>query len=111
MHKAGYSPDQFGTSFYPTNGDPGDRRAVFLDIASALRRRFGRETFFAEFSYPSGQMGPPFAWNNTQPGYPQTPDGQVRYLRDLVAQSAATGAVGGIRPWGPDCLASGAGSR
>jgi Glycosyl hydrolase family 53 len=108
MHQAGYHPDQFGTSFYPTNGDPGDRRAVFLDIAGALRRRFGRETFFAEFSYPSGQMGPPFAWNNTQPGYPQTPDGQFRYLRDLVAQAAATGAVGGIRPWGPDyCLASG----
>jgi arabinogalactan endo-1,4-beta-galactosidase len=108
MNQAGYYPAQFGTSLYPTNGDPGDRRAVFLGIASALRRRFGKRLFFAEFSYPSGPMQPPFAWNNAQPGYPQTPDGQFRYLRDLVAMSAASGAVGGIRPWGPDyCLASG----
>jgi len=108
MNRAGYCPDQFGTSLYPTNGDPGDRRAVFLNIAGALQQRFGKQLFFAEFGYPSGQMGPPFAWNTTQAGYPQTPDGQFRYLRDLVASSAATGAVGGIRPWGPDyCIASG----
>jgi hypothetical protein len=108
MHRAGYHPDQFGTSLYPTNGDPGDRRAVFLKIAGALRRRFGRKTFFAEFGYPSGVMGPPFAWNNAQPGYPQTPDGQFRYLRDLVVRSVETGAVAGVRPWGPDyCLPAG----
>jgi len=108
MHQAGYHPAQFGTSLYPTNGDPGDRRAVFLGIASALRQRFGKRLFFAEFAYPSGPMGPPFPWNNAQPGYPQTPDGQFRYLRDLVAMSAASGAVAGIRPWAPDyCLASG----
>jgi hypothetical protein len=53
-------------------------------------------------------MGSPFPWNNTQAGYPQIPDGQFRYLRDLVVQSVQTGAVAGIRPWGPDyCLASG----
>lgn len=108
MNRAGYYPSQFGTSLYPTNGDPGDRRAVFLNIADTLQQRFGRQLFFAEFGYPSGAMGPPFAWNTTQAGYPQTPDGQFRYLRDLVALSAAKGAVGGIRPWGPDyCLASG----
>lgn len=108
MNQAGYCPDQFGTSLYPTNGDPGDRKAVFLAIADALQQRFGRKSFFAEFGYPSGQMGPPFAWNTTQAGYPQTPDGQFRYLRDLVTQSVATGAVAGIRPWGPDyCTASG----
>jgi arabinogalactan endo-1,4-beta-galactosidase len=108
MQQAGYRPHQFGTSLYPTNGDPGDRRAIFLDIAGALRRRFGRKLFFAEFGYPSGRMGPPFAWNTTQAGYPQTPDGQFRYLRDLVVRAVDTGAVAGIRPWGPDyCLPSG----
>ena len=108
MNQAGYHPGQFGTSLYPTNGDPGDRAAVFLTIARTLQRRFGRQLFVAEFGYPSGQMGPPFAWNTTQAGYPQTPDGQFRYLRDLVAAAAATGAVSGIRPWGPDyCTASG----
>src|SRR6266581_3206801 len=108
MNRAGYHPGQFGTSLYPTNGDPGDRAAVFLTIARTLQRRFGRQLFVAEFGYPSGQMGPPFAWNTTQAGYPQTPDGQFRYLRDLVAASVASQAVGGIRPWGPDyCLAAG----
>jgi Glycosyl hydrolase family 53 len=102
MNQARYYPSQFGTSLYPTNGDPGDRAAVFLTIAQTLRQRFGRTLFFAEFGYPSGPMGPPFAWNNTQPGYPQTLDGQSRYLRDLVTSSAATGAVAGIRPWAPD---------
>ena len=102
MNQTGYYPAQFGTSLYPTNGDPGDRKAVFLGIASALQQRFRRKLFFAEFSYPSAPMGSPFAWNNTQPGYPQTPDGQYRYLRDLVTQSVATGAVAGIRPWAPD---------
>jgi arabinogalactan endo-1,4-beta-galactosidase len=102
MSQAGYHPAQFGTSLYPTNGDPGDRKAVFLGIAQTLRQRFGGKLFFAEFSYPSGPMGSPFPWNNTQPGYPQTPDGQYRYLRDLAAESAATGAVAGIRPWAPD---------
>ena len=38
MNRAGYYPDQFGTSLYPTNGDPGDRRAVFLNIAGTLRQ-------------------------------------------------------------------------
>jgi arabinogalactan endo-1,4-beta-galactosidase len=108
MNRAGYRPGQFGTSLYPTNGDPGDRAAVFLTIARELQQRSGRQLFVAEFGYPSGQMGPPFAWNTTQAGYPQTPDGQFRYLRDLVAAAVAHGAVGGIRPWGPDyCLASG----
>jgi hypothetical protein len=107
MHQAGYRPDQLGTSLYPTNGDAGDRRAVFLGIAGALQRRFGKRLFIAEFSYPSGLMGPPLAWNTTQAGYPQTPDGQFRYLRDLVIGAIETGAVSGIRPWGPDyCLAS-----
>jgi arabinogalactan endo-1,4-beta-galactosidase len=106
MNQAGYHPAQFGTSLYPTNGDPGDRKAVFLGIASALRQRFSRKLFFAEFGYPSGPMGPPFAWNNTQPGYPQTADGQYRYLHDLVASSAAGGAVAGIRPWAPDYCVS-----
>ncbi|MDR2984006.1 MAG: glycosyl hydrolase 53 family protein [Nocardiopsaceae bacterium] len=102
MNQAGYFPDQFGTSLYPTNGDPGDRKAVFLDIVTTLRQRFGRNLFFAEFSYPSGLMDAQFPWNNTQAGYPQTPEGQFRYLRDLVASSAATGVIAGIRPWAPD---------
>jgi hypothetical protein len=107
MHLAGYHPAQFGTSFYPTTGAAGDRRAVLLDVAEALHLRFGKRLFLAEFSYPSGLMGVPFAWNTAQAGYPLTPDGQSRYLRDLVAHAIQAGTISGIRPWGPDyCLAS-----
>ena len=108
MHQAGYRPHQFGTSFYPTSPGTGDKRAILLQTAAALRQRFGKRVFLAEYAYPSGQMGPPYPWNNTQPGYPQTPDGQFRYLRDLTAMAAQAGTIAGIRPWAPDyCLASG----
>lgn len=108
MSRAGYRPHQFGTSFYPTSPGTGDRRAVLLQTAAALRQRFGTRLFLAEYSYPSGQMNPPYPWNNTQPGYPQTPDGQFRYLRDLTAMAVQAGTIAGIRPWAPDyCLASG----
>lgn len=108
MDRAGFHAAQFGTSFYPTTGAPGDRRTILLDVAEALRRRFGKKSFVAEYSYPSGLMGPPFAWNSAQPGYPLTPDGQYRYLRDLVSLAVEAGTISGIRPWGPDyCLALG----
>lgn len=108
MSQAGYRPSQFGTSFYPTNGDPGDRRAILLDVAQALWQRFGRRLFLAECSYPSGQMGKPFPWNNAQADYPQTPDGQFRYLRDLTAMAAQAATIAGLRPWAPDyCTTSG----
>lgn len=108
MNQAGYCPGQFGTSFYPTNGDPGDRRAILLQVAAALQQSFGRQLFLAEFSYPSDLMNPPFPWNNAQAGYPQTPDGQFRYLRDLATMAVQAGTIAGIRPWAPDyCITSG----
>ncbi len=108
MNDAGYAPDQLGTSLYPTAGDSGDRRAILLDVASTLWSLFGKQTFVAEFGYPSGVMAAPYAWNNAQAGYPQTPDGQFGYLRDLVVMAVDAGTVGGIRPWAADyCIASG----
>lgn len=109
MHRAGYRPAQFGTSFYPTTGAIGDRRAILLEAAEALRRRFGKQTFIAEYAYPSGLMGPPFAWNNAQAGYALTADGQCRYLQDLVSFATRSGAISGIRPWGPDYCATAGG--
>jgi len=108
MDQAGYRPSQFGTSFYPTSPGTGDRRAILLQIATALRQRFGRQLFLAEYGYPSGVMTRPYQWNTAQTGYPQTPDGQARYLRDLVTMAAQAGTIAGIRPWAPDyCVKSG----
>jgi hypothetical protein len=36
------------------------------------------------------------------PGYPLTPDGQARFVRDLVAWGTHDGVLSGIRPWAPD---------
>lgn len=117
-------------SDYPSIRLPGPWNTLTLEQMEAALRQYGAlaarqllatgvrvnhwdlgnevEWGVAGVAIKSGQMGPPFAWNNTQAGYRQTPDGQDRYLRDLVAQAAATAAVAGIRPWAPDyCLASG----
>jgi hypothetical protein len=108
MHQAGYVPDQFGTSFYPTAPGTGDRRAVLLQTAAALQQTFGRQLFLAEYAYPSGKMTGRYPWNNTQAGYLKNPGGQFRYLRDLTAMAAQAGTIAGIRSWAPDyCLASG----
>ena len=43
-----------------------------------------------------------FPWNYAVPGYPQTPDGQARFIRELVAWGRSEGVLSGIRPWAPD---------
>lgn len=102
----GYLPDLFGTSYYPTDGrtDLGaaDRPAWLKGIATELHKRYGRQMFIAEYAYPSALMQPPYPFNDTVPGYPQTPAGQHAFTRDLVAWGVESGLLAGIRPWAPD---------
>lgn len=102
----GYLPDLFGTSYYPTDGrtDLGaaDRPAWLKGIATELHKRYGRQMFIAEYAYPSALMQPPYPFNDTVTGYPQTPAGQHAFTRDLVAWGVESGLLAGIRPWAPD---------
>jgi hypothetical protein len=112
VNGVGYMPDLFGTSYYPTDGrtDLGaaDRVAWLRGIAVELHRRYGKQIFISEYAYPSGLMQPPYIFNDTVPGYPQTPTGQHDFTRDLVDWGLTSGLLAGLRPWAPDyCTNSG----
>ncbi|HEY1496292.1 MAG TPA: glycosyl hydrolase 53 family protein [Candidatus Solibacter sp.] len=103
MREGGFSTDELGVSYYPTSSPfPRDRLQSFKDMATAARRELGRPIFIAEFGYPAGTMEGTFPWNSPVAGYPQTPDGQAGFLRDLVAWGTREKILSGIRPWAPD---------
>ncbi len=110
MKRAGYDPQLFGTSFYPSSGavgGQGDRYAWLKQTAAALQQKFHRQLFIAEMGYPSAHMPPPYPYNTPLPGYPQSAAGQHAFIRDLVAWGVSSGRLAGVRPWAPDlCTAS-----
>jgi Glycosyl hydrolase family 53 len=108
MKKSGFTVDEAGVSYYPTSSPfPKDRLQAFKDMATAVRRKLDRPVFVAEFGYPSAPMTGVFVWNFAVAGYPQTPDGQAMFIRDLVAWGRSEGVLSGIRPWAPDLAAPG----
>lgn len=106
MRAGGYLPDQLGQSMWGTqgkgHGGPDSTMAWTKDTASALRIRFGRPMFLAEFGFPRGNMPAPFDWNDDEPGYARDTQGQYAYIRDIAQWAAKTGNISGIRPWAPD---------
>jgi hypothetical protein len=102
----GYFPDLFGTSYYPTSGKSTDGAidtvAFIKGVAAGVRQKFGRHLFIAEYGYPSALMPPPYPFNDTVSGYPQTPQGQHDFTRDLVIWGITEGWLSGLRPWAPD---------
>jgi arabinogalactan endo-1,4-beta-galactosidase len=104
MRDGGFDADDLGVSYYPTSSaNPRDRLQAFKDMAAAVHRDLGRPVFVAEFGYPAARMvRGPFIWNDAVPGYPQTPEGQAAFVRDLVTWGRATGTLSGLRPWAPD---------
>jgi arabinogalactan endo-1,4-beta-galactosidase len=107
MDEAGFRADQLGMSYYPTAIENGlDRLAAAQQTIQSLRAGLGRRIFVAEFGYPSSTMGPPFPWNATVAGYPESPQGQYSFLKNLVSWGRTTGNLSGIRPWAPDYLTS-----
>ncbi len=103
MKEGGFAADELGVSYYPTASPyPHDRLQSFKDMATAARRELGRPIFLAEFGYPAGIMEGTFPWNSPVPGYPQTPDGQANFLRELIAWGTREKILSGIRPWAPD---------
>jgi hypothetical protein len=103
MRKGGFQPDELGMSYYPTSSDmPSDRLQAFKDTATALHRELGRPVFVTEFGYPAAKMQQGFIWNDAVPGYPLSPEGQAKFIHDVVAWGVGTGVLSGIRPWAPD---------
>ncbi|HUK29898.1 MAG TPA: glycosyl hydrolase 53 family protein [Candidatus Acidoferrum sp.] len=108
MRDGGFAADELGVSYYPTSSNsPRDRLQAFKDMATAVQRELGRPVFISEFGYPAAIMHGIFNWNEEVSGYPQTPEGQSNFIRDLAAWGVSTGALSGIRPWAPDLAAPG----
>jgi arabinogalactan endo-1,4-beta-galactosidase len=106
LKHVGFTPDQFGLSYYPGLGrshrGPEDTLQWFKDLATALKARYGRASFIAEGGYASGVMPPPFVFNDQVAGYPLDEEGQHRFNRDLISWGARSGTLAGYRPWAPD---------
>lgn len=108
MKNGGFTPDELGVSYYPTSSShPPDRLQAFKDTAAALQRELGRPVFVTEFGYPAAKMEIGFIWNDAVNGYPQSPEGQAKFIHDLVAWGRETGVLSGIRPWAPELAAPG----
>lgn len=105
MNAGGYYPDELGLSYYPTiYENKRNRLEDFKTLARQLRDSLNRPVFVAEFGYPASQMSGHFDWNAAVEGYPLTPDGQAKFTHDLVCWGINTGALSGIRNYGPDFL-------
>jgi hypothetical protein len=103
MRDGGFAGDELGMSYFPTSlWSPDDRLQAFKDTVTQLHRALGRPVFIAEYGFPAAEMASPFPWNAPVPGYPQTPDGQAAFTRDLAAWGLSTGMLSGIRPWAPE---------
>ena len=108
MKEGGFPVDEFGMSYYPTSSNkPADRLQAFKDTAAALRRELGQAVFVSEFGYPAARMQKGFIWNDAVAGYPLSPEGQAKFIRDLAGWGIRTGVLSGIRPWAPDLAAPG----
>jgi arabinogalactan endo-1,4-beta-galactosidase len=108
LNDGGFVPDELGFSYYPTSSpNPTDRLQAFKDMATTVHRALNRPVFIAEFGYPAAKMESGFIWNDAVNGYPQTPEGQANFIRDLVAWGVKAGVLSGIRPWAPDVVVDG----
>jgi hypothetical protein len=105
MNAAGYLPDSFGTSFYPTGPPapyPVDPIALVQQAATELHQKYGRQTMIAEAGYPSGPMSGAVSFNTQADGYPFNADGQAKFFHDVITAGVNAGWLSGVRPWSPD---------
>ncbi len=108
MALGGFSPDEFGFSYYPSATNGPDRAARFKDTVVQVQDHFKKPAFIAEVAYPAGPTtgGIYDTWTNAIPAYPIGEEGQAAFVRDLASWAKASG-VSGIRYWAPELFAPG----
>jgi len=108
MAAGGLDLDVLGFSFYPSAGPGADRLGGMRTMVEALGAELGKPVFMAEVAYPAGLVttGAFAGWDVMLPGYPLDGDGQALFLRN-VASWGASGALSGMRPWGPELAVTG----
>jgi arabinogalactan endo-1,4-beta-galactosidase len=101
--------DVIGESYYPFWHGMPDALAQTIEY---LGRRYGREVYLAEMAYPHKQdpmyenalSGDPAAWHRLVGEYPLTPDGQRRFVADVVGIVRASKHGGGVFYWAPEWI-------
>lgn len=106
----GFPLAEAGFSYNPTSTNLGaaiDRVKGFRQAATSVRDATGMRVFIAEFAIPAAPLPKDHLWRNPVPGYPMTPEGQARFIYDLVRWGVESRVLSGIRPWAPDGVTTG----
>jgi Glycosyl hydrolase family 53 len=106
----GFALDEAGFSYNPTSTKLGlsvDRVKAFRAAATSVRDAIGKRVFIAEFAIPGAPLPKDHLWRNPVPGYPMTPEGQAKFIYDLVRWGVESRVLSGIRPWAPDGVTTG----
>jgi len=110
MQQHGVQLDYAGLSYFPSSGIGGSLRfSQFGEVVAKVAAATGRPVLIAETGYPSspdfsGQFGD---WKKEAPGYPLTPEGQEKWLGDLLAFCASRPDIAGVFYWSPEWCGEG----
>ncbi|RLF05567.1 MAG: hypothetical protein DRK00_04105 [Thermoprotei archaeon] len=103
MEEYGVEFEVLGLTFYPTGLGVG---LEALERLKSLAEEFGKDCVIAEYAYPSKPMRGMFWFMSKQvPGYPLTPEGQARWIRDFLHTCRRVG-ISGAFYWSPELYLS-----
>ena len=100
--------DYIGLSYYPTAFGMAATSRV-CETLNILSAEIGKPLIICETAYPAEMpTGGMFeAWRYAIPGYPLTPEGQARWLSDMLEGMMQRGDVIGVYYFSPDFWFSG----
>jgi arabinogalactan endo-1,4-beta-galactosidase len=108
MRDFGVDYDYMGLSYYPTAFGMAATSRV-CETMNRLSAGIGKPMIIAETAYPSEipEGGQFESWRDAIPGYPLTPEGQARWLADMLEGMRNRGDVAGVYLFSPDFWFSG----
>jgi arabinogalactan endo-1,4-beta-galactosidase len=102
--------DYAGLSYFPSSNIGGSlEMSQFGAVVRALHAAIDRPIIVPESGYPStadfkGQFS---RWKKATPGYPLTPEGQQRWLKDFLDYCAHEPAIASVYSWSPEWCGAG----
>ena len=108
MQDLGVDYDYMGLSYYPTAFGMAATAQV-CETLNRLTAEIGKPIIICETAYPAEMpTGGMFeAWRYAIPGYPLTPEGQARWISDMIRGMKERGDVIGVYYFSPDFWFSG----
>ena len=106
LRDAGVRIDYLGLSYFPSSAEKPEQRtlAYMLEHTRRAADALDRPVLICETGYPSTpEFGGHFAaWNHAASGYPLDPDGQRRWLADLLRVTRGDPRFAGVYYWSPE---------